>query len=158
MVEQIHLEKGDFLYIPRGIPHKAVATSLPSLHLTVGIHPLYWVDFLKRAVEMVCVEEPALRRALPPGFSWNLAAREEMARVFQGCLDLVREKAFFQGTLDTLVRAHVTSRPYPPDGHLEELMREGEVTAGAVLERRDGLECLVERSEATGRLFLLRLY
>ncbi len=147
LVEQLHLEKGDLLYIPRGVPHKAVASETPSLHLTVGIHLLYWVDFIKRAVELVCVEEPDLRKALPLGFSRDPSTREEMPQAFRTCLELVFEKAPFQRTLDALIRARVASRPYPSDGHLEQLTRLEEIQIDSLLERRDGLECLVESSE-----------
>eukprot|EP00933_Yihiella_yeosuensis_P044237 TRINITY_DN39347_c0_g1_i1.p1 TRINITY_DN39347_c0_g1~~TRINITY_DN39347_c0_g1_i1.p1 ORF type:complete len:734 (+),score=141.15 TRINITY_DN39347_c0_g1_i1:59-2260(+) len=40
LVEEVHLHKGDVLYLPKGIPHHArsLATGEPSLHLSIGLH------------------------------------------------------------------------------------------------------------------------
>ena len=45
-LKQVRLEKGDVLYLPRGFPHKAVAASQASLHLTIALHPVFWYEFL----------------------------------------------------------------------------------------------------------------
>lgn len=151
LAEVIHLEKGDFLYIPRGVPHKAVASHEHSLHLTAGIHPLYWVDFLKRAVEMAASDEVGLRKALPPGFSTDPARRAEMAETFQSLLGSVLEGTF-ERTFDTFVKGRIGSRTFPPDGHLEQILGSGEIDVMSLLERRDGLECGVERSETSATI------
>ncbi|WP_421119878.1 JmjC domain-containing protein [Aquihabitans daechungensis] len=50
-VEEVTLSPGDLLYLPRGVPHRAVAGSdAPSTHLTVGIHRLPRADLLVRAI------------------------------------------------------------------------------------------------------------
>lgn len=63
------LEPGDALYLPRGIAHDAVATDETSLHVTTGLMFRSWADVLAEAVVAKAHREPAMRRALPPGFA-----------------------------------------------------------------------------------------
>lgn len=59
------LEPGDTLYIPRGWPHYASTTGEASIHLTLGVHVLTWLDVLGAVLERArgC---PELRAAVPP--------------------------------------------------------------------------------------------
>jgi ribosomal protein L16 Arg81 hydroxylase len=153
LVAEIHLEKGDFLYIPRGVPHKAVASNEHSLHLTAGIHPLYWVDFLKRAVEIACGDEVGLRRSLPANYARSPASRVEMAGIFQSLLGGLPEVgSLFERTLETFVKARIGSRTFPPDGHVEQILQPVEIDMLTLFERRDGLECGVERSDTSATI------
>ena len=58
------LQPGDSLYIPRGWPHVASTTGEASVHLTLGVHALTWLDVLGAALERSrgC---PALRATIP---------------------------------------------------------------------------------------------
>jgi ribosomal protein L16 Arg81 hydroxylase len=61
------LEPGDCLYLPRGFVHQAAAHDEPSVHLTVGIHVLTWLDLLSVALGQAAYRNEDLRRALPVG-------------------------------------------------------------------------------------------
>ncbi|WP_224816821.1 cupin domain-containing protein [Hasllibacter sp. MH4015] len=63
------LEPGDTLYLPRGMAHDAVATDETSLHITTGLMFRTWADVLAEAVIAKAHREPAMRRALPPGYA-----------------------------------------------------------------------------------------
>ncbi len=63
------LEPGDTLYLPRGMAHDAVATDETSLHITTGLMFRTWADVLAEAVVGRAHREPAMRRALPPGYA-----------------------------------------------------------------------------------------
>jgi hypothetical protein len=68
-VQRFVLEPGDAVYIPRGMAHDAVATDETSLHITTGLMFRTWADALAEAVIAKAHREPAMRRALPPGFA-----------------------------------------------------------------------------------------
>lgn len=147
LLERATLEQGDLLYIPRGLPHKAAAPAgSPSLHLTVCIEPLCWLDLLKAAVEVASVEQSPLARSLPPGFVADARARDGMAESFARMLSLFQEHVSFERTLETVIKAQVAGAHYPGDGHFAQLLRLSEVGAETWVERRTGLACLVERS------------
>ena len=79
-VEDVTLEAGDTLYLPRGWPHEAVTDRADSLHLTIGLHPPTRLDALRAALE-ACGEDVEFRRtldaggALPDDLLERLAAR-----------------------------------------------------------------------------------
>ncbi|OAN78992.1 hypothetical protein A8B78_01120 [Jannaschia sp. EhC01] len=68
-VRRFVLEPGDAVYIPRGMAHDAVATDETSLHITTGLMFRTWADALAEAVIAKAHREPAMRRALPPGYA-----------------------------------------------------------------------------------------
>lgn len=58
------LHPGDVLYIPRGHWHYAIASEMPSLHLTLGIHTKTGIDLLEWLVNQLHQQE-AWRQSLP---------------------------------------------------------------------------------------------
>lgn len=149
---EIDLRSGDVLYLPRGFPHKAVATDEPSLHLTLGIHPFYWVDALKAAVDLVAREDRELRTVLPPQVSSPEALGEELARRFGELLARVGEKTDLGDVFRALTRARQEQCFEPPDGHLEELTALDRLKVETTLERRDGIACTVCLDDGKARI------
>jgi hypothetical protein len=87
-VDELTLQPGDTLYLPRGWPHEAVAQDDDSLHLTIGLHPPTRLDALRAALDE-CGDDVEFRRAvgadgaLPEPLLERLAGRlrpEEVAR------------------------------------------------------------------------------
>lgn len=147
---ELRLRPGDLLYIPRGMPHCAVARDAPSLHLTVSINAMYWLDFLKTAVEQACFSIPALRRSLPPRFVSDPQIREGMRHEFGAALESFLEQASFEATLAAVMRRRVRLQGYPQDGHISQLLRLDEVTENSLLEHRPGLLCMVDCMSGQG--------
>ncbi|MFF0488780.1 JmjC domain-containing protein [Nocardia sp. NPDC004068] len=140
------LEAGDVVYLPRGYFHRAVAAEELSLHLTISLHPVGWVDFFTRALELAALEDVDLRQDLPPGFVGDPRVRERMAPVFAELLERLGKTLSFEATLRSLVEEQVGARTFPADGHFAVLAGLGEIGPDSVVERRAGLVCLVENS------------
>jgi ribosomal protein L16 Arg81 hydroxylase len=65
---ELLLQRGDVLYIPRGLMHDAVAVDDgPSMHVTVGLHAFRWSEVLLEALAAQAIVDPALRAGLPLG-------------------------------------------------------------------------------------------
>ncbi|MFC4161894.1 cupin domain-containing protein [Chitinimonas lacunae] len=63
--EEVVLEAGDTLYLPRGVIHEPVADTY-SIHLSIGIHPLRWYDVCQLALRLLAEQEGSpLRRSIP---------------------------------------------------------------------------------------------
>lgn len=62
------LQQGDVIYIPRGFVHAAECGSENSLHVTLGIHPHTWDDFLFAALKSASLKDENLRMSLPAGY------------------------------------------------------------------------------------------
>jgi ribosomal protein L16 Arg81 hydroxylase len=79
-VDEVLLEPGDTLYLPRGCPHDANAEEGDSLHITVGLHVLTRLDAVKAALKD-CGDDVEFRRsvgadgALPDDLLDTLTAR-----------------------------------------------------------------------------------
>ncbi len=142
--ENVLLRAGDLLYLPRGVYHKPVAEEESSLHLTVGVHPVYWGDLLARAVEFVALNHLPLRKGLPPGFASDPEARRGMAETFAELVQVFAREAPFEEALRNLIRERCLSELYPADGHFASLDRLDSVNMGTLLEKRLGLTCSVE--------------
>jgi hypothetical protein len=65
-VEDRVLEPGDMLYLPRGWLHEALTSDTDSLHLTVGVNVVTWLDAVRSALEE-CGEDLEFRRSWQSG-------------------------------------------------------------------------------------------
>jgi ribosomal protein L16 Arg81 hydroxylase len=65
---ELLLQRGDVLYIPRGLMHDAVAVDDgPSMHVTIGLHAWRWSEVLLEALAAQSLVDPTLRAGLPLG-------------------------------------------------------------------------------------------
>jgi hypothetical protein len=65
---EVELAPGDCLYIPRGFPHDAEAQRDVSIHVTIGILAITWLDIWKAAFAEAPSHQP-FRASLPVGFA-----------------------------------------------------------------------------------------
>jgi hypothetical protein len=96
LTDSLLLKSGDLLYIPRGVFHRALSGSEPSLHVTLGAHPRSWCEFLIEAVSELTLRDPSFRRALPIGFGIGKFNLTETVGHFEELLARLRECADFQ--------------------------------------------------------------
>ncbi len=110
------LGPGDSLYIPRGWPHLASTTSEASVHLTLGVHLLTWLDALGVVLgrARTC---PELRTVVPPTASG--AAFDEGFRAAARILGALLEQTP-PAEVEQLMRDMAEARQGPParDGWL----------------------------------------
>ena len=66
-IQDLVLEAGDTLYLPRGWPHEATTSEDESLHLTIGMHPQTRLEALRSALESCAEDHVEFRRSLTPG-------------------------------------------------------------------------------------------
>lgn len=147
LIAELTLKPGDVLYVPRGMPHCAVARNSTSLHLTVSITPLYWFDFLKAAVEQAVVHASQLRRSLPPGFVGRPGSAEEMRALFAEAMQAFQEHASFNQTLEVVKRNRVRKHGFTSDGHFAHLNELEQLSLESKVEKRENLPCVVEHSK-----------
>lgn len=64
--QSVRLEPGDTLYIPRGMMHDAVADGAEhSLHITLGVYAVTWLDMLQVLLQQRTCEFRKLRQSIP---------------------------------------------------------------------------------------------
>jgi hypothetical protein len=139
-VEDRVLRPGDTLYLPRGWMHEAVTSQTDSLHLTIGVNVVTWLDAFKAAIEELG-DDVRFRRSCSSG-----DGVDDLVEALRGRLghDAVGRRA-----RERLVR---TRRPLRAGqmrqlGALEELELDTELerrpTVIADLVKRDGSVALV---------------
>ncbi|MEM9553555.1 MAG: cupin domain-containing protein [Acidobacteriota bacterium] len=147
-LDRFVVEQGDFLYIPRGLPHCARSPEdSPSLHLAIQIHSLCWVDLMKAAVEAVSVDHIELRKALEPGFLHNADARARIAERFRAALDLIVGNASFDRSFEAVSSRETSRQKLPPDGHFRDIIDLPRLNAESIVVRRRGLTPRIVESD-----------
>ncbi len=84
----IRLDAGDVLYVPRGWVHEAHAGPTPSLHITLGVRVVRWVDLVLDAVAVAAAHDVALRESLPVGHLTDGTVAERLRRMLAGLAEL----------------------------------------------------------------------
>lgn len=134
-----HLKAGDILYIPRGWMHDARSLDSNSLHITCGVLTYSWADFITDAIGAVCMAEPSLRKAIPPGFANNDFDMSEMEEMFKGHLATISEKSDFATTTKHFKDLFVNSRRPLMTNQLKQLGEVGKLNMESVLKPREQL-------------------
>lgn len=137
-VHDLVLRPGDMLYLPRGWLHEALTSDTDSLHLTVGINVVTWLEAFKAALEE-CSAELGFRRSIGTGNPDELVAALR-SRLTPGAVE--------RRAAEKLAR---TRRPIR-DGQLSQLRALEELDVDTKVERRE--TALVYASERDGSLAL----
>jgi ribosomal protein L16 Arg81 hydroxylase len=126
---QVHLKKGDILYLPRGWYHDALAEAPHSVHVAYGVHAPLGMDLLNILMERA-LHEPDFRKPLPhqdgsPAARYALTQRAALLgqrlsdfardpKVLQILEGFVRDYRFQRGGYDLLAARGVPARvPVP---------------------------------------------
>jgi ribosomal protein L16 Arg81 hydroxylase len=146
LLERAELRAGDVLYMPRGFYHQAVAAADASLHLTLSINPLYWVQLVQKAVELMTVELDELRRALPPGWLEAAAAGGQPPDGLRALFLALAERADLEAAARALLERRFAGIVHPPDGQFAALARARELRPESRVSRRSGIPCAAGRA------------
>jgi ribosomal protein L16 Arg81 hydroxylase len=118
VIEEL-LEPGDCLYLPRGFLHRAEAQDDPSVHLTIGIHVLTWLDLLSVALGQAARRNEDLRRALPVGLFSDASERDKFEAQFSEQVKSFAREAVFQSAVDGIAESFARSRNSGSDAAIE---------------------------------------
>jgi Cupin superfamily protein len=140
-VEDRVLGAGDMLYLPRGWLHEALTSDTDSLHLTVGVNVVTWLDAVRAALEE-CGEDVDFRRSWQSGNGGDELL--EALRERLGADDVERRAR------DQLVRKRRPIR----EGQLGQLRALDDLGPDTELERRPSvLADLVEQDGSVALVF-----
>ena len=140
-VEDRVLRPGDTLYLPRGWLHEAVTSQTDSLHLTIGVNVVTWLDAIKSAVDELG-DDVRFRRSWQTGDGLDELVDALRARLRP---DDIERRARAR-----LVR---TRRPLR-EGQMRQLRALQDLDLGTELERRPTVIAdLVERDGSVSLVF-----
>ena len=143
LIEEVHLEAGDLLYIPRGVVHEARTSTSSSLHVTVGIFVFRWVDLIGSALTSLARGDERFREALPPGWLHRAELLDPMQKRLEELLASAAGSIESAEAVDHLTGLLIAPRGPRPDGHFEQLDRAATIDLGTTLVRRAGMICRI---------------
>ncbi len=153
-IREITLNAGDMMYIPRGIPHEAVTTDESSLHLTLGVYSVQWVDFITKALQNMAQYNVELRKALPVGFlntdTADLSDKIE-TKLFELFNDVLNQESIEGAKHLFAQESRIKKRPMA-DGHFNSLDQIDTLTLDSGLIKRDNMNCKVQEMGTVSRI------
>jgi len=144
-------------YIPRGIVHDAQSGEGVSLHITAGVLAYTWTDLLLELLADACLNDPAFRKSLPPGFARQEFDRSQAAGTFLDLLRRLSEKPNFEPILDRFMDEFVSACPPLLRGQVAQIAMLDHLSTASVVGARPRLifylrdEGEVVRLECYGR-------
>jgi ribosomal protein L16 Arg81 hydroxylase len=144
---EFELRAGDVAYIPRGVVHEARSTDAVSLHVTAGILRYTWADLLLEFVAGACLNDPAFRKSLPPGFARPGFDKAQAKETLFDLLQRVWAKSDFEAALGRFVDELISSCPPVLEGQMAQMATLGDLTADTVVGVRPGLVYSLEASD-----------
>ena len=136
VVEELVLNVGDLLYVPRGVPHQAIAESTTSMHLTIGISTITWGSAYLGAVEAIVRRNALFRNSLPPGFAAKDAQFETALSQSATLCDLLKGQLDPSGIVKDASNEVWISMPIDLDGHLIDLQAVSKISLTTIVFRR----------------------
>ena len=152
LIDEVHLEAGDLLYIPRGIVHEARTSKTSSLHVTVGIFVFRWVDLIGSALTTLARADSRFREALPPGYLHRAELLDPMQKRLQEMLASAAGGIESAGAVDHLTGLLIAPRAPRPDGHFEQLERVATIDLDTMLARRVGMICRIAAEDGSASI------
>jgi hypothetical protein len=136
--QDLTLQAGDVLYLPRGVIHEVCTNDSDSLHLTLGIYGYRWADLLGEAVRAAAEREVRLRKLLPPGYLHG----RQLEGAFRELLGDLASSACLTSALERIARRFFQFTPALPGGQFAPADN-SPLTLDTPLEKRPGLICRV---------------
>lgn len=137
------LEAGGLLYMPRGFVHHAWAEDVASIHVTVGLHVLRWLDLLAVALAQVSNRDERFRRALPNGLGDE--REKDASELLAALIETYAQQASLREAIEEIAGSFVQSSQAIGDGTLAGAEDSAGVHSDTLLEHRPGLLCRFAR-------------
>ncbi len=142
--QEVYLEPGDLLYIPRGHVHEAFTSDRASLHLTVGVRVFRWVDLLQCAIAGTGAADTRFRNSLPPGLLSSGASPLPLRDKFRELLQVLDDRANLEETIGVMTASFLGGlAPLPQSYFVDD--QSDRIDVDTLLERAAGVICRVVR-------------
>lgn len=130
----IQLMPGDFLYVPRGYVHDAIADNGISSHITIGILSFTWYRFFSEVFPQL-EEFKDFRESVP---LWN----EDLTDLIQQKTDILKQKLSelnFEEGLKKLDKSYKSAQPQPTHNYFESIRNIDKVNNETIFALNEGI-------------------
>ena len=140
--QEVFLQPGDLLYMPRGHIHEAFTSERASLHLTVGVKVFRWLDLLQQALADAAVADVRFRQSLPLGLLSAGASPADLKETFHDLLQRVAQDARLDDAVAAMTEGFVGKLAALPQDYFAAVDID-KITLDTMLERAPGTICRV---------------
>lgn len=148
---EVTLEPGHVLYIPRGFIHEGAAEDEASMHLTIGIHVLRWIDVVEAGLRELAVEDVRFRRTAP-ALDMGEKQLDAIGRELSALLKSVPGRDAAARAMARLRDRQHRAYPDSPDPQFKAIEQARSLSGGTEVMQRLGLRTRVVRDEARVRI------
>jgi len=142
-VVEFDLRPGDLLYLPRGLAHGASAQDGDSIHVTLGLAPVYAFELIEELAALAG-EDVSFHQPMPPRFADD-GAKQTFATTFFGQLQDLIERTKPSDLLERRFNSLVENQARGWPGRLSDLRRAHEMTPETIVCSRPGILTDVKR-------------
>jgi len=114
MLMEVDMAAGDLLYLPRGYIHTTTTSRSSSVHLTIGMTVMTWLDLAGELVQ-AAKEDVRLRKALPVGFASRPEAIAEMRDELAAILERLAGSERMPAVIENFAQRAKNTQSAPPD-------------------------------------------
>ena len=143
-VLDVELGAGDVLYLPRGFIHEALSgPDTHSLHLSIGLHSLAWIDFFYLGLRLLGERDPKWRQSIPlgPPASWPKGDS-----IWASAMQEAAERVGLDDVKQAYEINFATGGKVDPVGLFSTLDKVHDVHDESIVRRRDGARVAVYAS------------
>lgn len=149
-IQTIQLSPGDFLYLPRGYVHDAMADDGISSHITIGVLSFTWARYFSEIFPQL-EEFKEFREAVP---FW----KGDLSGLIQEKTESLRQKLSelnFDKGIERLNKSYHSAQPQPVHNYFDSIRHIGKISAGTTLALNEGIIYKFVKKEAGHELHLL---
>jgi ribosomal protein L16 Arg81 hydroxylase len=146
---EFELDAGDVAYIPRGVVHEARSTRTVSLHITAGVLRYTWADLLLEFIAGASLNDPAFRKALPPGFARSGFDRAQARETLLNLLRQAWTTSNFDAALDRFIDEFIRACPPLLEGQMGQIAALDHLTVDTVVGARQGVISRLQTSDGS---------
>lgn len=149
-VQTLQLSPGDFLYVPRGYVHDAVADDGISSHITIGILSFTWARYFNEIFPQL-EEFKEFREAVP---FW----KGDLSGLIQEKTEQLRQKIAtldFDKGIERLNKSYHAAQPQPVHNYFESIRNIGHLSPSTSLGLNEGIIYQLVKKDTAYELHLL---
>lgn len=150
---KFELEAGDVAYIPRGVVHDARSSDDLSLHITLGVLCYRWVDFLLEWVAEASLNDPAFRKALPPGFAREQFDGGQAQQIVQNLVQRLATRSESEVILDGFIDQWISACPPLLTGQMHQIALLGQLRMESVVGARSDAVSRIRIDESSASIY-----
>jgi hypothetical protein len=145
--QEMVVQAGDLLYMPRGHVHEAFTSDRLSMHLTVGVKVYRWVDLLRQGLDDFSRRDVRFRESLPMGLPAGTPAPASLKDRFHELLRALAEGACVEEAVGRFSSGFVSRLTALPADFFTAADEAERLGLDSVVEQAPGVICRVVEGE-----------